>query len=50
MCDYHKVYSNYGFHKHKGYATKEHLSALRKFGPSPIHRKSFSPVRELMLF
>jgi len=50
MCDCHKVYSNYGFHKHKGYATKEHLSALRKFGPSPIHRKSFSPVRELMLF
>ena len=50
MCDYHKLYSDYGFNKHKGYATKEHLSALRKFGPSPIHRKSFSPVRELMLF
>lgn len=50
MHEYHRLYSNYGFNKHKGYATKEHLSALRKFGPSPIHRKSFSPVRELMLF
>jgi len=50
MCDYHKVYSNYGFNKHKGYATKEHLSALKKFGPSPIHRKSFSSVRQLVLF
>lgn len=50
MNYYHKEYSQYGFDRHKGYATKEHLMALKKFGPCPIHRKSFSPVRELMLF
>lgn len=50
MKQYHHLYSNYGFDKHKGYATAQHLSALRKFGPSPIHRKSFSPVKELLLF
>jgi len=37
-------YPNYGFKKHKGYCTKEHLTALEKYGPCPIHRKSFSPV------
>ncbi len=50
MRQYHETYPNYGFKKHKGYATKEHLFALKKFGPCPIHRKSFSPLRELMLF
>lgn len=35
----------YGFKKHKGYGTRDHLSALRRFGPSPIHRQSFAPVR-----
>lgn len=50
MNEYHKIYSNYGFDKHKGYATKQHIEAIKKFGPCPIHRKSFSPVRELCLF
>lgn len=50
MKQYHETYPHYGFERHKGYATKEHLKALKKFGPCPIHRKSFSPVRELMLF
>lgn len=50
MKQYHDAFPQYGFDKHKGYATKEHLNALKKFGPCPIHRKSFSPVRELMLF
>ncbi|MCX7724274.1 MAG: ribonuclease HII [Thermodesulfovibrio sp.] len=50
MRQYHKVYPQYGFEKNKGYATKEHLMALKKFGPCPIHRKSFSPVKELTLF
>jgi ribonuclease HII len=36
----------YGFAKHKGYATKEHLLTLARLGPTPIHRRSFSPVRE----
>lgn len=37
-------YPNYGFKKHKGYCTKEHLEALEKYGPCEIHRKSFAPV------
>jgi len=35
------AYSQYGFAKHKGYGTKEHMEALRKYGPCEIHRKSF---------
>lgn len=50
MNQYHETYPQYGFNRHKGYATREHINALKKFGPCPIHRKSFSPVRELMLF
>jgi ribonuclease HII len=42
------VYPDYGFADHKGYGTAEHLEALRRLGPSPIHRKSFRPVRELI--
>lgn len=37
-------YPHYGFKNHKGYCTKEHIQALEKYGPCPIHRKSFSPV------
>lgn len=39
-------YPGYGFKKHKGYCTKEHLQALDKLGPCEIHRKSFSPVKK----
>ena len=38
----------YGIAKHKGYPTKTHLQALRTLGPTPIHRRSFRPVRELI--
>lgn len=38
-------YPAYGFARHKGYGTKEHMDALRKYGPCPIHRKSFRPVQ-----
>ena len=41
MVEYDKIYPEYGFAQHKGYGTKEHYDALRKYGPSPIHRKSF---------
>ena len=34
-------YPEYGFAKHKGYGTREHMDAIRKFGPCPIHRRSF---------
>lgn len=39
-------YPEYGFAKHKGYGTKEHLEALAKYGPLPVHRKSFGPVKQ----
>ena len=42
------LYPGYGLAKHKGYPTKQHLEALAKFGPSPIHRKSFAPVSALL--
>jgi ribonuclease HII len=48
MREYDEIYPGYGFSRHKGYGTAEHLSALRKLGPSPIHRRSFGPVRELI--
>lgn len=44
MDDYHKIYPEYNFKKHKGYPTKEHFEALRRFGPCPIHRKTFKGV------
>lgn len=39
-------YPGYGLARHKGYATAEHLEALARLGPSPLHRRSFAPVRE----
>ncbi len=39
-------FPNYGFERHKGYATAAHLEALARFGPSPLHRRSFAPIRE----
>lgn len=46
MMDYYDgIYPQYGFKKHKGYGTEEHLAALKKHGPCKIHRKSFEPVR-----
>ena len=44
MLEYDREYPAYGFAKHKGYGTKTHMDALRKFGPCPIHRMSFKPV------
>ncbi len=41
MVEYAKTYPEYGFEKHKGYGTKEHIEALKKYGPCPIHRKTF---------
>lgn len=46
MEKYHQKYSNYGFDKHKGYPTSEHLHSLRKYGPCAIHRTGFAPVIE----
>lgn len=46
MVEFDGLYPGYGLAKHKGYGTREHLSNLRQLGPSPIHRHSFTPVRE----
>lgn len=44
MERYHEIYPQYNFRSHKGYATREHLDALRRHGPCPIHRMTFSGV------
>ena len=41
MRDYDKLMPEYGFAGHKGYGSKEHIAAIQKYGPSPIHRKTF---------
>jgi ribonuclease HII len=46
MVEWDAVYPQYGLAQHKGYATPEHLHALRLYGPCPLHRYSFAPVRE----
>jgi len=48
MVGYDKEFPHYGFAGHKGYGSAAHLEALRRHGPSPIHRKSFAPVRDLI--
>lgn len=42
------VYPGYSLGKHKGYCTKEHVASLNRLGPSPIHRRSFRPVKEML--
>jgi len=44
MCELDGRYPGYGFARHKGYCTAEHLEAIARLGPSPIHRTSFAPV------
>jgi len=46
MAQYHEEYPHYGFARHKGYGTREHLDAIAKHGPCPIHRRSFAGVKE----
>ena len=45
MDGYHAAFPQYGLDKHKGYGTKDHKEALKKYGPSAIHRQIFEPVR-----
>lgn len=45
MLDLHQRFPRYGFDRHKGYPTAEHLAALRQHGPCPDHRRSFAPVK-----
>lgn len=48
MVELDKQYPEYGFAAHKGYSCAGHFEALRRHGPSPIHRQSFRPVREAL--
>jgi ribonuclease HII len=49
MLELDKQYPEYGFAKHKGYPTKEHLSALSQSGVTEVHRKSYRPVKQFLL-
>lgn len=48
LDELHQRHPGYGFDRHKGYGTAEHLRALRELGPLPEHRRSFSPVAQLI--
>jgi ribonuclease HII len=48
LQDLDRLYPGYGFAGHKGYPTAAHLRALEVLGPSPVHRRSFGPVRRLL--
>jgi ribonuclease HII len=45
MCELDARYPGYGFARHMGYSTRAHFAAIRSLGPSPVHRRSFAPVR-----
>lgn len=49
MREWAMKYPQYGFDGHKGYGTKEHLAALRRHGPCPLHRRTFEPVAQMEL-
>ena len=49
MRDADRCYPGYGFARHKGYATALHLRRLRELGPTPLHRRSFGPLRQARL-
>jgi ribonuclease HII len=49
MCEYHREFPLYGLDAHKGYSTPGHLEALRRHGPTPLHRQTFRPVAQMSL-
>ena len=48
MCEFDNLYPGYDFFSHKGYGTKKHLEAIKRLGPSALHRKSFEPVKSMI--
>ena len=48
MCKYAELYPEYGFEVHKGYGTANHIEAIKKYGATPIHRKTFAPLKEML--
>ncbi len=49
MRELDRAYPDYGLARHKGYGTREHLACLLRLGPSPIHRRSFKPVKDIIV-
>jgi ribonuclease HII len=47
LCDLNSRYPGYRFNKHKGYGTRIHVNALKTLGPSPIHRMTFAPIKDM---
>jgi ribonuclease HII len=48
MVEMDKLFPSYGFAKHKGYPTKEHVEAIKTFGILPIHRKTYEPIKSML--
>jgi ribonuclease HII len=48
MLQIHEEWPYYGFAKHKGYGTKAHIAAIHEYGPSPVHRLTFAPLKTLL--
>jgi len=48
MMEMDKLFPEYGFKNHKGYGTKEHLEALKTYGITPIHRKTYEPIKSML--
>ena len=48
MVELHAQFPDYGFDRHKGYGTAQHLAALREHGALPVHRRSFAPVAQAL--
>jgi ribonuclease HII len=48
MERYHRIYPDYRFDRNRGYPTPEHLAALEEHGPTPVHRRTFGPVRRVI--
>ena len=48
MCQLDERYPRYGFSRHKGYGTREHQQTLLRYGPCPLHRVSFKPIKQLL--
>ena len=49
MVDYHQHYPDFSFHLHKGYGTQQHLAEIEQFGFLAIHRKTFNPVKSMLI-
>ena len=49
LVEFDSQYPGYGLARHKGYSSREHLDALQRLGPTPLHRRSFSPIAQALL-